>query len=261
MYNFNSKSESIDILTNYFKKFNNDNILEFLEKNTIDPEYVEPINLLEEHFAIVRKKIFYLTTQFNLVRGPIKISFVKSSIGCTNMFTIDSNIFINYSFLVSVFEKIEYNLYKEVKNVYIDDDKIYDMELLKSISECMYYVLEYLNFDSWSEFIQDRFNCMFVDISDISFTNNYEIYKNPNMNWLWNKMPIYWKPGSIEPYTVINSICSNPSYSPYWETILIELKYSNGKYIEINSKKCDSKLNLSEPFVEKANQITNCIIY
>lgn len=282
MYILNNKNETIQILKKYFQKFNlnelvfyleninNENIPTFLKKNTIDPDEIELHNLIQEHFMIVFKKIFYLTTSLNLIRNPIKISFVNSSIYCSNLFTIDNTIFINYSFLELVFEKIEYNLYEEVKQVYIENNKIYDIELLKNISTCIYSVLQYLNKDSWYEFIQEKFNCVFVDISEINFIKKYNIFKNPNQNFIWNKIPIYWIPTRNKPIALINSILSSElSFSPYWETILIELDYSNGIYTELNSNisndlnsNIPNDLNLSsEPFIQKAHQITNCLIY
>ena len=217
MYIFNSKIDTIKILKKYFQKFdpneliyylhnyNNDNIPTFLEKNTIDPIEIELNKLMEDHFIIVFKKIFYLTTPLNLIRGPIKLSFIKSSIYCSNLFAIDNTIFINYSFLENIFEKIEFNLYKEVKEVYVENNKIYDIELLKNMSICVYSVLQFLNQDIWYEFIQDKYRCVFVDITEIKFIKQYTIFKNPNQNFIWNKIPIYWIPKLNKSFALINS--------------------------------------------------------
>lgn len=274
MYLLNSKEESINSLKSYFKKFNIDeldyylgdkkekNLNEFFKKNVYDPDEIEIPNLIEEHFRIVLKKVFYLTTPLNLKRSPIKLSFVSSNIYFTDVFNIDTNIFINYSYLINIFEKIEYNLYNSVSQVYIQDNKIYDMDLLKKISETIYNVLQHLNYDDWVNFISDKYDCILVDLDNVKFNREYKIFKNPNTYGLiGNKIPIYWINRTNKIYGVLNSICSNLSYSPYYETKLIEFDYVNGTYIQI-SELSENKLNLSpDPYVSKANDITNCIIY
>lgn len=285
MFEFNNKKETIKILTEYFKDFDvnelkyyfnnskNETIPFFLESNIFNPEDIELINLLQEHIKIATSKVFYLTTPLNLSRNPIKLSFITDSIYWEELFVIENTIFISYPYLQRVFEKIEYNEYNSVESIYLGNNKIFDLELLKKIGECLYYVIQFLNFEYWEEFICKKFDCIFEEKSKIKFLNNYSILREPNTSFIKDKITICWLP-SNEIYGIFNLICSPPSYSPYWETKIIKLKYSNGEYFEINSTDPDSvndnifknklykQYNLqSNPFAIKAKQITDSIIH
>jgi len=243
MYSLNTKEESIEILKSYFKKFNTDelkyyldnkkkNINDFFKSNVYEPEEIEIPNLIDEHFKIVMEKVFYLTTPLNLQRGPIKLSFITSKIYCTDVFNIENNIFINYSYIINIFEKIEFNIYREVSQVYISNNKIYDMGFLKQLSESIYNILQYLNFDDWEDFISKKYNCVYIDLDNIKFKHDYIIFKNPNTFAITgNKIPLYWINRDNKIYGVFNSIFSNLSFSPYYETKVIELEYFNGFYL------------------------------
>ena len=273
--NFNSKKESIDILKGYFQNFdikelkyylnnyNCESIPSFLESNVYDPEDIEIKNVLFEHYKIAIKKILYLTTLFNINRSPIKFSFVTKSIYWSELFAIENTIFIGYSYLKKIFEQIEYNLYKSIDDVYIDNNKIFDLEFLKKISECIYSILQYLNQDQWHDYICEKYNCCFIDILKIKFNTKYKILQDPNTSFIKNKILIYWL-SSNKVYAVFNSICSKLSFSPYWEKNIIELSYNDGEFEEIikNESFENIKLDLeSNPFVFKAKQITNSIIH
>jgi hypothetical protein len=292
MFKLNSKNETLNILTSYFKQFNTtelcyylenykgDTIPKFLESNIYDPNDIELLNLLIEHLKIVINKVFYITTPYNMKRFPIKLSFKTNSIYWDELFVIEDTIFISYPYLKKIFEKIEYNEYKSVENIYINGDKIYDLELLKKLGESMYYIIQFLNFDYWQEFICEKYQCSFVDKSLIKFTNKYNILKEPNTSFINDKITIYWL-YSGEIYTIINSIYSEDSFSPYWEKKIIKLKYSNGEYTEISDDKKEEdstdtntntntknnnknmfKFNFcSNPFVKKAKQMTDCTIH
>jgi hypothetical protein len=141
MFKLNTKNETLNILTSYFKQFNTtelcyylenykgETIPKFLESNIYDPNDIELLNLLIEHLKIVISKVFYITTPYNMKRFPIKLSFRTNSIYWDELFVIEDTIFISYPYLKKIFEKIEYNEYKSVENIYINGDKIYDLEL------------------------------------------------------------------------------------------------------------------------------------
>jgi len=281
---FNSKSEGIDVLTKYFRKFkipelkyyleNNDklSIPNFLETNVYEPEDVEVKKLLLSHLKIVLKKIFYIRTELNLISNPIKISFVSDSVYWDNIFVIKNNIFVKLKYLLNVFELIEYNQYKNISDVYIDSDEIYDIELLKRISKCVYSILQNLNQNEWVDFITTKFGCVIVPISNVVFKNKYNILSEPNVESMWDNIVVYWL-DSDNIYGTFNSIYSTDnSFSPYWEQKIIKLSYSskNDTYTEIDcvdiekyktkSKSFISNI-ISNPFDLKSIQITNTIIH
>ncbi len=273
MFRFNSKNETIDILKKYFQQFNpnelvyyldNNNkipIPQFLESNIYDPEDIELKNLFIEHFKIAYEKVFYLTTPLNISRSPINFSFITNSIYWSDLFVISNTIFISYSYLIKIFDKIENNNYTSISDIYIKENKIFDLDFLKKIAQCLFCIIQYLNFDYWEDFICDKYNCCFIEESEIKFKNKYKILQDPNYSFIQNKLTVYWlNSGKI--YTVINSICSNLSYSPYWEKKIIELKYNNGIYEEVDNNTKQIKINFeSNPFESKAKQMTNCIIH
>lgn len=286
MFQLNNKNETLNILTKYFKKFdpndlgyylNNykgETIPQFLKSNIYDPENIELLNFLHEYLKIVLKKIFYITTPYNIKRGPVKLSFINDLIYWERIFVIENNIFISYDYLIKIFDKIENNDYKSVKDVYISKDKIFDLELLKKLGEAMYYIVQFLNFDYWEGLICEKYFCSFIDKSQINFKNKYKILQEPNTSFIHDKITIYWL-YSGEIYALINTICSNLSFSPYWEKKVIKLKYSNGQYteeLEIDKEQIKNTENNcnkfkysfnaeTNPFVHKAKQMTNCSIY
>ena len=286
MFELNNKNETLEILTKYFQKFDvnelgyyldnykGETIPKFLKLNIYDPEDIELINLLKEYLNIVISKVFYLTTPFNINRSPIKLSFVNNLIHWDEIFVIENNIFITYNYLIKIFHRVEYNEYKYVNDVYIKDYKIFDLELLKKLGEAIYYVVQFLNFKYWKEYICDKYLCCFVDKSLVHFKNQYKILKESNTSFIHDKLTVYWLyTGEI--YTVINSICSNLSFSPYWEKKVIKLNYSNAQYTEVleeeiknieNNNKHNKIINWSSkadtnPFVIKAKQMTDCVIH
>jgi hypothetical protein len=284
---FNKKSDGINILSEYFRKLNaqelkyylenNENlsIPIFFQNNTYEPEDIELKNLFFKHLKIVTDKIFYIITELNYIKNPIGISFISNLIHWDNLFVIENNIFISSQYLISVFESIEYNKYTSVDDVYIDGEEIFDIKLLKNISRCIYSILQNSNPDEWIDFIMKKFDCGFIPLSDIVFKNKYNFLREPNVNFIQDKITIY-SINSLDPdnfYGTFNSISSiDNTFSPYWEQKIIKLSYSykNNTYIEIDLSDKD-KFNIekkffiekivSNPFEHKSNQITDGIIY
>jgi hypothetical protein len=279
---FNTKSEGIDILSYYFIKIkklnyyleNNEKISfpVFFQTNVYEPEDIEFKNLFLKHLKLVIEKVFYISSELNFNRESIRISFVSSSIYWDNLFVIKNNIFVSTKFLTNVFELIEYDLYKDVENIYINNNEIYDIELLKSISKCIYYILQNLNQNAWIEFITSKFNCNIVPISNIIFKNNYNILQEPNIECMYDNIIVYWL-DSNNIYGTFNSVYSTDNtFSPYWEQKIIKLDYlsDNNTYKEIefiNVEQYNEKIKnfltniITNPFNYKSTQITNSIIY
>ena len=285
---FNTKSEGVNILEEYFSKFNSNDlgyylekpanllILEFIDLNVFCPEDIELSNLFLNHIKIVMKKIFNLSSELNNNRGPIKISFISNSILWSNLFVIGNTIFVKYPYLIEIFECIEYNEYTTMDNVYIEGEEIFDMCLLKNISYCIYSILQNLNPNAWNEFIFDTYGCLMVPIENIKFKFNYKIIQEPNVNLSQGKVPVYYV-NSDNIYASFNSIYSTTNdnlFSPYWKEQIIKLEYKDGLYIEIEQieqieqidiNKYKTKLFINNliptPFENNSIKITNMILH
>lgn len=248
MFVLNNKTESIEILSEYFQKINirelgyyldikqsNNNfqtIPQFLESNIFEPDQMELTNLLQEHLEFVVKNIFDTPTSLNNLYQPIGISFITGTIGWYDMFSLKNNIFICYSYLIRVFDDLETNSYKSVEQVVIDGDKIYDKGLVEKLSNCICYILQYQNLDIWTEYVGKKFNCAFVDINTIHFTFKYTILNEPNTYFLDGRIPVYCV-GPNRFVCAINTIESTVSFSPYYNTLVIQLEYSDGEYKQV----------------------------
>lgn len=285
---FNTKSESIEILSEYFRKFgvqelkyyldnvNNLTIPFFFNSNVYEPFDVEVKYLFLSHLKIVLKKIFKTKTEFDSNDKIIKISFVSNSIHWNDLFVISNNIFVSVQYLIKIFELIEYNEYNDTNDVYFDDDSdddydiddvfnmnnIYDIGLLKNISNSIYSILQNSNKAIWNEFIIKKFNCFIIPIENIIFKNKYKFLREPNIDYLQDKIIVYWL-DSEHIYGTFNSICSSDiSFSPYWEKKIISLSYNeqNNTYCEIDSLDFDICNIITNPFEYETNLITNTII-
>lgn len=287
---FNTKSNSIKILSEYFRKFNinelkyylnmdnNINIPAFFSQNIYEPEDVELKNLLLSHLKISIQKIFYIHTELNIITDPINISFVSNLIYWDDLFVIKNNIFISTQYLTKIFELIEYNEYKDANNVYLCENKIYDYILLKKLTISIYSILQNLNKNTWEDYICSKFHCQLVPLENITFINQYKILREFNNDFMQNNIVVYWM-DSNNIYCSFNEIYSKDNtFSPYWEQKIIKLLYSssNSTYTEIetinyidfykgnlqtsNTNQYYQKI-VSNPFYYKSNQITNTILY
>lgn len=275
---FNTKSKSIEILNEYFIQFkiqelkyylNNIDKLPipiFFNLNVYEPEDIELKCLFISHYKIVAKKIFKSKskTKLNFNDGPIKISFISNSIHWDNFFVIKDTIFISIQYLITVFELLEYNRYENTNDIYIEGNKIYDLKLLKNISKSIYSILQNLNQKAWGEFVIDKFNCLIIPQSNIVFKNKYNFLRESNIEYIYDKIIVYWL-DSKHIYGTFNIICSNDnSFSPYWEQKIVHLSYNhqNNTYTEIDEYKTKSVINnmISNPFDYISTQITNTII-
>lgn len=277
----NTKIEGINILKKYFKKFNSCELKyylkkspkismdEFMDINVYNSEDIELSNLFISHMSIVIKKIFNnLTSELNVIQEPIKISFISNSIHWNDLFVINNNIFIKYQYLIRIFECIEYNEYTTVEDILIEENKIYDIGLLKNISYSIYSILQNINPEAWNKYISEKYGCTMVLLDDIKFSSNHKIIQEPNVNLSQGKISVY-RLGPNDIYASFNSICSNDNtFCPYWEKKIIKLKYANGVYFEteqIDITENNSSLFIDKliptPFENKSIQLTNAIMY
>jgi hypothetical protein len=56
--------------------------------------------------------------------------------------------------------------------------------------------------------------------------------KEPNISFLNDTIPVYFTEDN-KYFCPIQSICSNISFTPYYNTLIIELEYTNGEFKEI----------------------------
>lgn len=279
---YNTKQEGINVLSNYFRKINITELNYYLEYsqyqsipiffdlNIYEPEDIDLKNLLQTHLEIVLEKILKLRNELNNVMSPIKISFKSDLIYWDNLFVIDNNIFISVEYLKKVFNLIEHNEYQNMSELYMKNNTIYDLELIKNLSNCVYSILSNLNVEDWEEFVMDKYNCSFIPKSNIELKNPYIFLQNPNINYIKDKIPIYYL-DSNNIYTSFYSISSGTnSFSPYWEQKIIKLNYLPEKniYMEIDSldisrykMKQKSFINnlYPNPFNDKIIKLTNVL--
>ena len=240
----NTKIEGINVLKKYFSKFNshelkyylkkspNISMNEFMDINVFDTGEIELSNFFLSHMSIVMKKIFITTSELNIIQEPIKISFISNSIYWNDLFVINNNIFVKYQYLIKIFECVEYNEYSSMNDIYIGENKIYDIGLLKGISYSIYSILQNLNPEAWAGHVLEKYGCTMVSSSDIKFSYGYKIIPEPNVNLSQGKITVY-NLGEDNIYASFNSICSNDNtFSPYWDQKIIKLEYANGVYFE-----------------------------
>ena len=147
-------------------------------------------------------------------------------------FSIGDTVFVTYPYLIRVFDMLETNSYKSVEQVIIKEKIIYDVELLEKLSESIYTVLQYLNQTEWHRFVTAKCNCIFIDRDKIHFNKKYKMLKEPNISFLNDTIPVYFTEDN-KYFCPIQSICSNISFTPYYNTLIIELEYTNGEFKEI----------------------------
>lgn len=279
MYVINEKNESINILKQYFQNFDinellyyldikpNQTIPTFFNDNVYESDEIELKTLLEEHLDIVIKKIFQTKNILNKLKKSFGLSFITRSIYWLEIFSIDNTLFITYPYLIEIFDRLESKIILNSYQFYIKDNKKYDIELLKKLTETIYCILQYQNQNKWFDVITTKYKCKYVDKIKIKFDENYKILREPNTNFIGNKIPIYWFKDNIF-ICVINLISSTISFSPYYEFKLILLLYNNGEYFQTN---CNNQLenqieNIycnyeSNPFLFRAKEITNILIH
>lgn len=260
-YSIITKKESFDILKRYFKKFktddlyyylntNDNDISDFLDNNIIevDVEYLMFGALIYSHLKIVIDKCDY-----KLNNNLIKISFITDLIYWEDIFVIESTIFINYSYIKRIHKNIKNKSYNSVKEIYLDNKNIYDINLLELLNKSLLYIYQFYNLDIIvKEFKQDNF--FLIDKIKIKNISEKEILLNPNISFLHDKVVIYKL--NQKYYCSLNIVISNKkSYSPYYEDKIYELEYKDGYYyLEENSL----DINLySEPLINIVNNITN----
>jgi len=261
MLKYNKKRKIYIILKKYFKDFTinelryylnnykNETIPDFLINNIYELEDFELNNFVKKYINVIIKKIILFENNKKLFNNiKINISFISDLIYWEDVFSIDNNIFINIFYLNRILKKIKNNEYEEISKIYIIKNNIYDVDLLKNLSKCIYNILNNnLNYYNYK--------CIFVNISDINFTNKYNINKNPSTKFLDNTITIYKINNKI--YGIFNNIISDVSYAPYFEETVIELSYSNGKFYEIKLL-TENLLNLMiNPFLSEINEIAN----
>jgi len=278
-YEIISKEESKNNIINYFKNLDHNklsyyintilptDIVNFVEENIYDEEDIELSYFLNEYIILAISK--YRTLRRPIydqnILNSIKISFITDLIYFEDIFVLDDVIYINYSYIKRVFELVEYTGYKNMDQVYIYNNKVYDKNLLKQLLKSLIYILQNKNSNTWIREIYERYRYFLIDKDEIKSIEILDkILLDINTSFLDNKIVVYEFNNKL--YCNLRMIVSNSNcnYSPYYESILFELVYNindkeNYKYYLIKS---DKEYSFDEnPFEYHANKITNCIIY
>lgn len=116
--------------------------------------------------------------------------------------------------------------------IYIDNNNIYDLELLKNISKSIYFIIQNLNLVIWNELILNKYYCIMVSTFNIKFKYNYKFIKLLNNDYAIDKIPLYlYDEDNI--YVCFNTICSEDNlFCPYWKCEIIKLEFKEGFYYE-----------------------------
>lgn len=246
------KKKSIEVLSNYLRKIKiseipyyidkpkDVSIPQFLESNVYEHEDIELSIFFFEHFEIALKKIFMINYfDKNLISNlKINVSFVSNLLYWDDIFVIENTLFISNSYLIKIFERIEYKDYNKINDLYFNVNKIYDKNFIKKIINSIIYIIQFTNHHDWINNVKNKYNCDFVLKSNIKFKNNYKILLQPNNLFLSDKITIYPDYNNHNIYFgVFESISSSSIlFSPYWNTKIIKLKFSNGYYEEFDYK-------------------------
>jgi len=278
-YEIISKEESKNNIINYFKNLDHTklsyyintnlptDLVNFVEENIYDEEDIELSYFLNEYITLAINKYATLRRPIydkNIINS-IKISFITDLIYFEDIFVLDDIIYINYSYIKRVFELVEYTGYKNMDQVYIYNNKVYDKNLLKRLLKSIIYILQNKNSTTWLIELSEKYRYFLIDKEEINSIEILDkILLDINTSFLDNKIIVYEINNKL--YCNLRIIVSNSycNYSPYYENILFELIYNiddkgDNKYSLIKS---DKNFQLDEnPFEYHANKITNCIIY
>ncbi len=198
-YNLTSKLDGIAKLENFYKKINTseleyyinvkpNKISSYINSSIIEPKDVELTRMINSYITICKKKFNLI--QNNLLTFPsnICVSFTEKKVYWDNIFTIDNIIFINYDYLKEIFVKTDNSDYKSVSEVYIIDNEVYDLELLKQIFMSIIYISMCNNIDLWLEQIKNNLGIIPIHKNNlnIKLDTRYIIYTNPNTHYLDN---------------------------------------------------------------------------
>ena len=260
-----NKSYSIQVLKKYFSNFEIEELFyyldtnlkdirtrhqleNFLYSNTYDDKNNEFENYFKKYFRLIIKNIFDMiqinTNEFkedydifetNIMRG-IKFSIINESIYWENIFSISNIIFIKHSYIEN-FDKIEPNTNSvEFKKFIFEMTKNILMILINTKNVC----------DCITKYINSIGSYKCVKMSDIKFNQikKSKILKEPGL--CFDKILMYSilsKPKKF--YAILNVICSDLDFSPYWDEQIVEFEYDdiNNMYVQTNTNSNFEGLN------------------
>lgn len=264
-YNLASKQTGLSVLKKFYQKINVQDIdyyiniksykiNEYLESSIIESKDVELTNMINSYVNLC--KIKFGSIQNNLLVFPpnINVCFTYDKVYWDNIFTIDNIIYCNYEYVKKIFLKTEYSDYKKVSEVYIKDNQIYDLELIKQLFSSIMYISIYNNILPWLNQITNNLGIGFLEKNnfDIKLNPNYTVYSNPNTHYLDN---FYLMVNVENKDNIIFNIIENSKYKydPYISNIRFELDDSR---ILLNPKYTNISADPITMIVEKICQIT-----
>ncbi len=248
-YNLASKQTGLSVLKKFYQKINVQDIdyyiniksckiNEYLESSIIESKDVELTNMINSYVNLC--KIKFCSIQNNLLVFPhnLNVCFTDDKVYWDNIFTIDNIIYCNYEYIKDIFLKTEYSDYKKVSEVYIKDNQIYDLELIKQLFRSITYISIYNNILPWLNQITNNLGIWFMEKNnlDIKLNPNHIIYLNPNTHYLDN---FYLMTNVENKDNIIFNLIekSNYKFNPYISSVRFELDdnqiLSNPKYSNI----------------------------
>jgi len=267
-YNLISKKEGINVIKKFYQKMKVDDInyylntnlikvSDYIENAIIEPKDFELSNLLNSYFKICKEKLFNLNNKLINFK-KINICITKEKVYWDDIFTLGNIIFINYPILIEIFYKSEIN-YNSLSEVFVTDQGIYDIDLIKKLFKSMLFIGINNNLESWKDYISMQFNCDVLYKNDITyqFKPDVKTFLNPNTNFASD---IFFISYSDDNKTFITLDIIHPStmkYQPYIDPISFDVKLIDNIFI---FEKCDNPITFtSNPFVDLVERITNII--
>ncbi len=266
-YNFVPKHEGIRNIKNFYQKMKVENtdyyintkslpISDYLEDSVLEPKDFELKNMLNQYLIICKDKLSGFDNEFIQYPNNILVCITKDKVFWDDIFTLKNIIYINYSKLIEIFYKKETD-YHSVSEVYITDNGIYDMEMIKQLFKSIIYISMYKNLDSWIKKITLELNCDILYKNNINWDSDSQInlFQNPNTDFASEFFIITYSHDNKTWVTLDIIEPSLTKYQPYITSALFEIEYKNGKLFLTRT---NTPTNFSgNPFVDFVEKIVN----
>lgn len=266
-YNYVPKQEGIRNIKNFYQKMKTDNIdyyintkslsiADYLDNTIIEPKDFELKNMLNQYLIMCKEKLSGFDNEFIKYPNNILVCMTKDKVYWDDVFTLKNIIYINYSKLVEIFYKKETD-YNSVSEVYITENGIYDMELVKQLFKSIIYTSMYNNLDTWIKKITLQLNCDILYKNNITWESDSQInlFQNPNTDFISEFFIITYSNDNKTLVTLDTIEPTLTKYQPYITSILFEIEFKDGKLI---LTKANAPINFSgNPFVDFVEKIVN----
>lgn len=266
-YNFIPKHEGTKNIKNFYQKMKADNIdyyintkslpiSDYLDISVLEPKDFELKNMLNQYLIICKEKLSGFDNEFVKYPNNISVCITEDKVFWDDIFTLKNIIYINYSKFIEVYFKKETD-YNSVSEVYITENGIYDMELIKQLFKSILYISMYNNIDSWIKKITLELNCDILYKNNINWASDSQInlFQNPNTDFISEFFIITYSNDNKTWVTLDIIEPTLTKYQPYITTILFEIEFKDGK---LSLTRTNTPTSFSgNPFVDFVEKITN----